>query len=259
MTPVQSEKADRFRSLHEGEPFVIPNPWDGGSARMLESLGFQALATTSSGFAFTLGRKDGQVTLDELAAHVALICSVTAVPVAVDLEDGYGPDPGAAITRMAEAGAVGASIEDFGRDSRELYDVGEAVERLGQAVQAARALDFPFTLAARSENQLHGDRDLDQTIARLQAYEEVGPDVVYAPGLRTVDEIRAVRAGTTKPLNVLGHRGLSLDEIVGAGAQRISVGGALTWVAAGAMRRAAEPIRDSGDFSVLSERPPLAD
>ena len=132
MTPVQSEKADRFRSLHEGEPFVIPNPWDGGSARMLESLGFQALATTSSGFAFTLGRKDGQVSLNELAAHVALICSVTSVPVAVDLEDGYGPEPGAAITRVAEAGAVGGSIEDYSGESG-LYELDQAHEQRDDA------------------------------------------------------------------------------------------------------------------------------
>ncbi|HEX4760447.1 MAG TPA: isocitrate lyase/phosphoenolpyruvate mutase family protein [Thermoleophilaceae bacterium] len=258
MTPVQGEKADRFRSLHEGEPFVIPNPWDGGSARMLESLGFQALATTSSGFAFTLGRKDGQVTLDELAAHVALLCDVTAVPVAVDLENGYGPEPGAAITRVAEAGAVGGSIEDYSPDSG-LYELDQAVERLGNAIEAARALDFPFTLTARAENHIRGNPDIDDTIARLQAYEAAGADVLFAPGLRDAEQIRAVTSAVSRPVNVLAHRGLTLDEIVGAGAQRISVGGALTLVAAGAMRRAAEQIRDSGDFSVLSERPPLAD
>jgi 2-methylisocitrate lyase-like PEP mutase family enzyme len=224
----------------------------------MESLGFQALATTSSGFAFTLGRPDGHVTLDEVAAHVELLCGATDLPVSVDLEDGYGPDPGAAIARVAQAGAAGGSIEDYSRE-RGIYPLDEAVQRLSAAVDAARALDFPFTLTARSENQLHGNRDLEETIARLQAYERVDPDVVYAPGLRSADEIRAVRAGTSKPLNVLGHRGLSLADIVDAGAQRVSVGGALTWVAAAALKSAAEEIRDTGSFASLLHRSPLSD
>jgi 2-methylisocitrate lyase-like PEP mutase family enzyme len=256
MASVQSERADRFRSLHEGEPFVIPNPWDGGSARMLESLGFQALATTSSGFAFTLGRKDGQVTLDELAAHVALTCDATNLPVSVDLEDGFGPEPGAAITRVAEAGAVGGSIEDYSRDSG-LHGLDQAVERLRNAIEAARALDFPFTLTARAENHIRGNPDLDDTIARLQVYEAAGADVLFAPGLRDAEQIRALTSAVSKPVNVLAHRGLTLAEIVGAGAQRVSVGGALTWVAAGAARRAAEEIRDAGSFASLTERSPL--
>jgi 2-methylisocitrate lyase-like PEP mutase family enzyme len=256
MPVTQQERAQTFRSLHEGEPFLIPNPWDAGSARVMESLGFKALATTSSGFAFTLGRADGQVTLDEVGEHVRVLCEASELPVSVDLEDGYGPDPGTAIARVAEAGAVGGSIEDYSRE-RGIYELPEAVERLAAAVEAARALDFPFTLTGRAENQLHGNRDLDETVARLQAYERAGADVLYAPGLRDAGEIRAIRAATSKPLNVLGHRGLSMSEIVEAGGQRVSVGGALTWVAAAALAQAAEEIRDTGSFASLAHRAPL--
>ena len=249
----QAEKAERFRALHEGEPFVIPNPWDAGSARVLEGLGFEALATTSSGFAFTLGRLDGEVTLDEVATHVAAVDGVTELPVSVDLENGYGPEPEAAaraITRVAEAGAVGGSIEDWDRAGR-VYDVAHAVERVEAAVEAARALPFPFTLTARAENLLRGNPDLDDTIARLQAYEAAGADVLYAPGLATVDQIEAVCSALSKPVNVLARPNLSFDEIAGAGAQRVSVGGSLTWSAVGAFVEAARAIRDRGDFSLL--------
>jgi 2-methylisocitrate lyase-like PEP mutase family enzyme len=257
--PTQQERAAAFRSLHAGEPFVIPNPWDAGSARVLENLGFQALATTSSGFAFTLGRRDGQVTLDEVVAHVRALCGASGLPVSVDLENGFGPEPSdaaSAIRRVAEAGAVGGSIEDYSGDA-DIYEIGEAVERMSAAVEAARALDFPFTLTARAENQIRGNPDLDDTIARLQAYEQAGADVVYAPGLRDADEIRMVAEATSKPLNVLAHKRLSMSEIAAAGGRRVSVGGSLTWVAAAALVDAAEQIRDSGDFSSLSARPPL--
>src|SRR3954454_11602031 len=185
----QQQKAEAFRALHEGEPFVIPNPWDAGSARMLESLGFQALATTSSGFAFTLGRPDGQVSLDEVGAHVRLLCEVSDLPVSVDLEDGYD-DPAEAIRRVAEAGAVGGSIEDSPGEG--VYPLGQALERLGPAVGAARSLDFPFTLTARAENHIRGNPDLDDTIARLQAYEQADADLIFAPGLREVAQVRAI-------------------------------------------------------------------
>jgi 2-methylisocitrate lyase-like PEP mutase family enzyme len=251
----QHDKAAAFRALHEGEPFVIPNPWDAGAARVLEGLGFKALATTSSGFAFTLGRRDGDTTLDELAAHVGVLAAATALPLAVDLEDGKG-DPADAITRMAHAGAVGASIEDS--DGRGLYPLDEALARLTAAIAAARALDLPFTLTARAEGQIRGGPGLDDTIARLQAYESAGADVLFAPGLRTIDEVRAVCGAVTKPVNVLGHKGLVLSEVLEAGAQRVSVGGALTWVAVTAMTDAAERIRD-GDLSALSYRPPKLD
>ena len=238
---------------------MIPNPWDAGSARVLAALGFQALATTSSGFAFTLGRRDGEATLDEVIEHTAAIDAATELPVSVDLENGYGADPesaATAITRVAEAGAVGGSIEDWDPSGR-LYALGEATERIAAASAAARNLPFPFVLTARAENHIRGNPDLGDTIERLQAFEQAGADVLYAPGLRTTGEIRAVCDAVSKPVNVLALPGLTLEEIVAAGAQRISVGGGLAWVAAQALVDAATTIRDNGDFSVLSARNPL--
>ena len=256
----QRSKAEAFRALHEGEPFVIPNPWDAGSARVLEALGFKALATTSSGFAFTLGRLDGRVTLDEVAEHVAAVDGASGLPVSVDLENGYGPEPEDAarvVTRVAEAGAVGGSIEDYDRDGY-LYEPGPAAERVAAAVEAARALPFPFMLTARAENHIRDNPDLTDTISRLRSYEAAGADVLYAPGLRTVEEIRAVCEAVSNPVNVLAVPTLSVAEITGAGAQRVSVGGALTWVAVKAFADAASALRE-GDLSPLAARVPLAD
>jgi 2-methylisocitrate lyase-like PEP mutase family enzyme len=255
----QTEKANAFEALHRGEPFVIPNPWDAGSARVLAALGFPALATTSSGFAFALGRVDGGATLDDVAVHVAAIDAATDLPVSVDLENGYGPEPedaARAITTAAGAGAVGGSIEDW-EPAAGIYERTHAVERIAAAVEAARALPFPFVLTARAENHIRGNPDLDDTIARLQAFEAAGADVLYAPGLATTDEIRAVCEAVEKPVNVLARPSLTRDEIVEAGAQRISVGGALTWVAVDAFVTAATAIRDEGDFSLLRPMPPL--
>jgi 2-methylisocitrate lyase-like PEP mutase family enzyme len=252
----QDQKAADFRALHEGEAFIIPNPWDVGSARVLEALGFKALATTSSGFAFTLGRPDGNVTLDEVIDHVRALDRATSLPLSVDLENGHGPEPedaALAVNRAAEAGAVGGSIEDYDPHG-EIYGFDQAVERVAAACEAATRLSFPFTLTARAENHIRGTPDLDDTIARLQAYERVGADVLYAPGLRTGEEIRAVCEATSKPVNVLAHAGLSMSEIVAAGGRRISVGGALTWVAVAAMADAAREMRDRGDFSSLAVR-----
>ena len=257
----QARKAADFRALHERDAFVIPNPWDAGSARVFEALGFKALATTSSGFAFTLGRLDGGVTLDELTEHVRALDAATGLPVSVDLENGFGAEPtdaARAITRAAEAGAVGGSIEDFD-PAGHLYDLEHATERVAAAVEAAAALSFPFTLTARAENHIRGNPDLDDTIARLQAYENAGADVLYAPGLRNGEEIRAVAEATSRPLNVLAHKRLSMQEIAEAGGTRISVGGALTWVAISAMASAAEQIRDTGSFASLDARLPLQD
>jgi 2-methylisocitrate lyase-like PEP mutase family enzyme len=257
----QEEKAVGFAALHEGEPFMIPNPWDAGSARVLEALGFRALATTSSGFAFTLGRLDGGATIDEVAAHVAALDAATSLPVSADLENGYGrlpEDAAHAVARAAEAGAVGGSIEDYDPDGT-IYERGQAVERVAAAVEAARSLGFPFMLTARAENHIRGYPDLDDTVARLQAYESAGADVLYAPGLTTVEEIRVVCESLVKPVNVLAVSGLTVAEVFEAGAQRVSVGGALTWVAAKAFADAAASIRDDGDFGVLSARLPLAD
>ena len=257
----QERKADAFRALHEGGPFVIPNPWDAGSARVLEALGFQALASTSSGFAFTLGRLDGAATLDEVVAHAAELDEASELPVSVDLENGYGDSPESAanaIRRIAKAGAVGASIEDFD-PSGHLYEPSLAVERVAAAVEQAQALDLPFVLTARAENHIRGNPDLDDTIARLRAFEAAGADVLYAPGLRTVAEIRAVCESVAKPVNVLAVPDLSFAEIAEAGAQRVSVGGALTWVAVNAFADAARAIRDHGDFSAFTASPPLRD
>jgi len=251
--PTREQKAARFRALHEGEAFVIPNPWDAGSARVLEGLGFEALATTSSGFALTLGRLDGNVTLDELVGHVGALDQASALPVSVDLENGYGPAPedaANAIARAAEAGAVGGSIEDYD-PSGEIYAFEHAVERVTAACEAAQRLDFPFTFTARAENHIRGNPDLDDTIARLQAFEGAGADVLYAPGLRDGDQIRTVCEAVGKPVNVLAMPGLSMPEIVDAGARRISVGGSFAWIAIEAMANAAEQIRDTGDLSVL--------
>ena len=252
----QHQKAADFQALHQGEPFVIPNPWDAGSARVLEALGFKALATTSSGFAFTLGRLDGNVTLAEIVDHTRALDRATGLPVSVDLENGYGPDPehaATAIAAAAQAGAVGGSIEDWD-PAGELYARDHAVERVAAAVEAASDLGFPFTLTARAENHIRGNPDLDDTVARLQAYERAGADVLYAPGLRSAEEIRAVCEAVSKPVNVLARPGLSMSEIVEAGGQRVSVGGGLAFAGLGAAVAAAEQIRDSGDFSALDVR-----
>ena len=234
---------------------MIPNPWDAGSAKVLAALGFQALATTSAGFAFTLGRPDGGVTLDELAGHVSLLAEATDLPLSVDAENGFGADPGDAartIARIAEAGAVGGSIEDYDADNG-IYEISHAAERIAAAREAARGLDHSFTLTARAENYVRGNPDLDDTIARLQAYEGAGADVVFAPRMRDIEEIRSVAEAVERPLNVLAVPGVSFEEIVDAGGQRVSVGGRLTWTAVEAMAETALRIRDDGDFSSLGD------
>jgi 2-methylisocitrate lyase-like PEP mutase family enzyme len=257
----QEQKAAAFRALHEGEPFIIPNPWDAGSAKVFAGLGFKALATTSAGFAFTLGRLDGGVTLDELADHVRVLDRATSLPVSVDLENGFGPAPedaALAITRAAAAGAVGGSIEDYDPEGG-IYELDHAVERVAAASEAAGQLGFPFTFTARAENFFRRNPDLDDTIARLQAYERAGADVLYAPGLRSVDQIRAVCEATSKPLNVLAHPRLSMSEIVAAGGHRVSVGSWLTMVSVAAAVEAAEQMRDAGDFSALKSPPGITE
>lgn len=252
MQQAQEQKAARFRALHDGEPFVIPNPWDAGSARAFEALGFQALATTSSGFAFTLGRPDGSVTLDELAAHAQAVDCATSLPVSVDLENGFGPRPedaAEAILRAASAGAVGGSIEDYDPEGG-IYPIDLAVERVAAAVEVSHRLDFPFVVTARAENHIRGNPDLDGTIDRLQAFERVGADVLFAPGLGPV-ELEVLCAAVSRPVNALARPGLRMAEMIEAGVQRISVGGALAWAGIEAAVEAAERIRDDGDFSGL--------
>jgi 2-methylisocitrate lyase-like PEP mutase family enzyme len=228
----------------------------------LEGLGFKALATTSSGFAFTLGRPDGGVTLDEVCAHVSALDGATSLPISVDLENGYGPAPedaATAIRRVAEAGAVGGSIEDYDPNDDRIYPFEHAVERVAAAVEAARRLSFPFTLTARAENFVRDNPDLDDTIARLQAFERAGADVLYAPRMAKLSEIKAVCDAVTKPVNVLARPDFTMEDMVGAGGQRISVGGQLTWVAAAAFAACAERMRDAGDFSLLRVSIPLDD
>lgn len=255
MSEEQREKGERFRALHAGEPFLIPNPWDAGTARVMEALGFPALATTSSGFAFSLGRLDGEASLDEVIAHTRALAAVTSVPLAVDLEHGHGPAPAdaaAAIERAAGAGAVGGSIEDYDPDRGAIYAIEEAAERVAAAAEAAARLDVPFTLTARAENHIRGNPDLDDTIARLRAYEAAGADVLYAPGLADAEQVATVCGAVERPVNVLAHRGLGVEEVFAAGAQRISVGGALAWVAVEAMAASAEAMLAKGDLSSLT-------
>jgi 2-methylisocitrate lyase-like PEP mutase family enzyme len=257
----QAERGERFRDLHRGDPFLIPNPWDAGSAKVMGALGFEALATTSAGFAFTLGRLDGGVSLDEVLEHTAALAEASDLPLSVDLENGYGAAPEAAATAVegaAAAGAVGGSIEDWDPGDREIYPLDAATERVRAAAQAAAGLDFPFTLTARAENHLRGNPDIADTIARLRAFEEAGADVLYAPALRDADEVRTVCEAVSRPVNVLAHPGLSMRAVAEAGAQRVSVGSGLTWVAVGAMAEAALMLRE-GSFESLSTRAPIRD
>ncbi|HDS1682603.1 TPA: isocitrate lyase/phosphoenolpyruvate mutase family protein [Pseudomonas putida] len=266
---VQTLRAEAFKALHERDgAFVIPNPWDAGSAKLLASLGFEALATTSAGLAFSLGRPDaeGALSLDETLGNAGVIVDATPLPVAADLENGFGDLPedcAQTILRAAETGLVGGSIEDAsGRADAPIYDFELAVARVRAAVQAARSLPFPFTLCARAENLLHGRMDMDDTILRLQAFAEAGADVLYAPGLRSVDEVRAVvQAVAPKPVNVLmGLAGvpLSVNQLQDLGVRRISVGSSLARAALGAFQRAALEIRDQGTFSYGEQALPFA-
>jgi 2-methylisocitrate lyase-like PEP mutase family enzyme len=266
---VQTLRAEAFKALHERDgAFVMPNPWDAGSAKLLASLGFEALATTSAGLAFSLGRPDaeGALSLDETLANAGVIVDATPLPVAADLDNGFGDLPedcAQTILRAAETGLVGGSIEDAsGRAEAPIYDFELAVARVRAAVQAARSLPFPFTLCARAENLLHGRMDLDDTILRLQAFAEAGADVLYAPGLRSVVEVRAVvQAVAPKPVNVLmGLAGvpLSVNQLQDLGVRRISVGSSLARAALGAFQRAALEIRDQGTFSYGEQAMPFA-
>jgi 2-methylisocitrate lyase-like PEP mutase family enzyme len=246
----QADKARRFRELHRpGAPLLLPNPWDAGSARLLASLGFEALATTSSGFAATLGRLDGSVTRDEAIGHAAQVVAATELPVSADLEDCFAAEPGgvAATLRAAlDAGLAGCSIEDH--DRSEILDIAVATERVASAAEVAHARSVPFVLTARAENHLHGG-ELADTIARLRAYQDAGADVLYAPGLRTLEEIGAVLAAIDRPLNVLALPGMpAVAELASAGVARISVGGGFAFVAIGAVVEAARELREEGTY-----------
>ena len=253
----QAEKARIFKALHmRPGAFVIANPWDGGSAKLLAGIGFEALATTSAGAAFALGRRDGELGRDDALANAAEIAAATDLPVNGDLENLYADAPDAAaelIPLAAKAGLVGCSIEDAtGRRDDPIYEFEFAVARVKAAVAAARALPFPFTLTARAENFLHGRPDLAGTIRRLQAYEAAGADVVYAPGLGQMEQIHAVLAAVTRPVNALvsnGNADMTVAELSAAGVKRISVGGALARAALGGLLAAAHEIKTHGTFT----------
>jgi 2-methylisocitrate lyase-like PEP mutase family enzyme len=257
----QTEKASAFQALHRRDgAFVIPNPWDLGTARLLAQLGFEALATTSAGYAFSIGVCDGEVGRDAMLAHAAEIVSATELPVSADLENGFGDGPGtvAETIRLAAAtGLAGGSIEDStGRRDEPVYAHELAVARVRAAAEMARSLDVPFVLTARAENHIVGRPDLRDTIRRLQAYQEAGADVLYAPGLASREEIAAVVQSIDRPLNVLmGLPGLrlSLAELSELGVKRVSVGSALSRAALGAFLRAAREMRERGTFSFSGE------
>jgi len=240
-----------FLSLHQpGKPLVMPNPWDAGSAKLLESLGFEALATTSSGFAATLGRLDGNVTRDEAIAHAAAIVGAVDVPVSADLENGFADaaDGVAETVRLArESGLAGCSVEDWSGEA--IYEREHAAERVAAAVEAARAGGERFVLTARAENHIHGVDDLADTITRLQAYQEAGADVLYAPGITDLDQIRELVASVDRPVNVLALPAAPpVSELAGAGVARVSIGGGFAYVAMGAVVRAANELTEDGTY-----------
>ena len=247
-----------FLELHvPGQPLLIPNPWDIGSAKILVSLGFQALATTSGGFAGTLGRPDGRVSRDEALAHAAAIAGAVDVPVSADLENCFADDPdgvAATVRAAAESGLAGCSVEDYSHEGG-LYDIGAAKARVAAAVEAAHSGTSRFVLTARAENHIRNNPDLSDTISRLQAYQEAGADVLYAPGLTDIEDIKALVESVDRPVNVLAlHAAPTVAELAVAGVARISIGSAFATTAWGALVRAAEEFRDAGTygFSELS-------
>jgi 2-methylisocitrate lyase-like PEP mutase family enzyme len=261
--PTQVEKAAKFVALHERDgAFVIPNPWDLGSAHMFAGLGFEALATTSFGFAITLGRMDGEVTLEETIAHCRTLCEGTSLPVSGDLENCFADDPDTAaetIRRAAEAGLVGGSIEDFcPDDGGRIYDLQHSVERVQAAVEASREFEFPFLLTARAENLIRGVNDLDDTIRRLQAFEAAGAPIVYAPGLKTIEEVKLVTESVSVPVNVLAPplRKFSVAEMAANGAKRISIGGALARTVVTTVVAAGREMLEAGTFKWSAEMAP---
>ena len=264
---VQEERGRVFRALHQREgAFVIPNPWDIGSARLLAGLGFEALATTSAGFAFSLGRRDYGIAREELAAHVTLLAAATDLPVSVDMENGFGDAPEVAaetVRKMALAGAAGGSIEDAtGKPDEPIYGIEFAAERIRAAAEAAHGLPFDFTLTARCENFLYDRPDLADTIRRLQMYQEAGADVLYAPGLTSQDDIADVVNSVDRPVNVLvGFKGLQLSvpEASALGVKRLSVGSGLARVAYGALLNAANAIREQEAFTLGDSVPSLSE
>jgi 2-methylisocitrate lyase-like PEP mutase family enzyme len=255
----QAEKARRFLALHKpGQPLLLPNPWDAGSARLLAALGFEALATTSSGHAATLGRLDGSVSRDEALAHAATIVAATELPVSADLENGFAHDPAGVaetVSAVLQAGLAGCSVEDYsGRDEEPIYDLGLAAERVAAAAEAAHTGPVRLVLTARAENFLHGRRDLEDTIDRLQAYQEAGADVLYAPGLTRAEDIRRVATEVDRPVNVLARHGVPpVAELAALGVSRVSVGGAFAFAALGQLVLAARELLEQGTYGFTEQ------
>jgi 2-methylisocitrate lyase-like PEP mutase family enzyme len=254
----QQEKAQRFLALHHGdEPLLLANPWDVGSAKALATIGYRALATTSSGSAAALGRLDGSVTRDEALAHARLIVDAADVPISADLENAFADEPDAVahtIELALETGLAGGSVEDYDRGTDAIYDAARAAERVRAATEAAHAGPVHWVLTARAENYLHGRRDLADTIARLQSFQAAGADVLYAPGLTDLDEIRTLVAAVDRPVNVLAlPGGPTVRELASVGVKRVSVGGAFSFVALGALADAAREFLDAGTYGFANQ------
>ena len=255
----QQDLGAQFLALHQADDaFIIPNPWDAGTARLLQGMGFKALATTSGGFALTLAKADGMPTLEEKLSHCQALVQAVDVPINADFEDGFADDAAtvaANMKRLIETGVAGGSIEDFSRSGQRIFELDHAVERLAAALEVTQAQPFPFLLTARAENLIRGVQDLDDTIRRLQAYEKAGADVLYAPGLQTLDQVAQVSREVSKPLNVLGVLipGATLAELQDAGAQRVSIGGALTYAAMKPVLDFGQAMAERGDFSWVRE------
>ncbi len=265
--PTQFEKAETFAALHKREvAFIIPNPWDIGTTKILSQLGFEAIATTSAGYAFSVGKPDGAIGRDEMMGHVKQIVDATELPVSADLENGFGDDPASVVETVrqaGDAGLAGCSIEDsFSHSPDGIYDFGLAVERVQAAVEAAHNLPFPFTLTARAENFLVGRPDMDDTIKRLTAFQEAGADVLYAPGLSTSEDIASVVKSVDCPINVLvGLQGMRLSaaDLSALGVKRISIGSALSRAALGEFLRASREIIETGTFNFAGDAVPFAE
>jgi 2-methylisocitrate lyase-like PEP mutase family enzyme len=255
------DKGKIFRDLHTST-FVIPNPWDIGTARLLESSGFKALATTSAGYAFSRGLPDGGVGFEAMIQHCRELAGAVAVPVSADLEKGKGDSPASAgetIFAAEAAGLAGCSIEDFSEDpAKPIYDFSHAVERVAAAAEAARALKRDFVFTARAENFLRGNPDIDDTIKRLQAFEKAGADVLYAPGLTDIETVRTICSAVSKPVNVLVVPGFTVANLADAGAKRISLGSKLTTYAFGMLQKASQEMLEQGTFDFARDGMPFA-
>ena len=254
----QQQKAQRFLTLHDGDqPLLLANPWDAGSAKVLTTIGYQALATTSSGSAAALGRLDGSVTRDEALAHARVIVDATDVPISADLENAFADEPDGVAHTIGLAlgtGLAGGSVEDYDRIGHTIYDAELAAERVRAAAEAAHAGSVHFVLTARAENYLHDRRDLPDTIARLQSFQTAGADVLYAPGLTDLDEIRTLVAAVDRPVNVLAlPGGPTVGELGAAGVRRVSIGGAFAWVALSALASAAEEFLEAGTYGFAGQ------